>query len=333
MYSCKLARVHLFSLSAIFLDHGCDTCGTSTTVLLGRFLSRRLSKKVPSLPQSRPPSARARRLAAELRQLREAVGLTGEDVASALGWSASKVSRIETSRTAVALGDLRNLLDHYNVSGSTRDRLTELGRTANQRGWWEAYGDTLGFNYSTFIALEEDSESERFYGQMFVPGILQTSRYAEEIIRVGFLAAPPGEIARRVQARLTRQRLLARDNPLQLRVILDEGALQRQVGGPEVMAEQISHLIGMAGNQNIILQILPFSMGAHIGVAGSFTLLTFSGPTVSQIVYLENLTDELFIEGEAQAYQYSLAFDRLSELALGPEESITFATQVARAIT
>ena len=168
---------------------------------------------------------------------------------------------------------------------------------------------------------------------MFVPGILQTSRYAEEIIRVGFLAAPPGEIARRMQARLTRQRLLTRDTPLQLRVILDEGALQRQVGGPDVMAEQISHLIDMAGNPNIILQILPFSAGAHIAVTGSFTLLTFPGPTVSQIVYLENLTDELFIEGEAQAYQYSLAFDRLSELALGPEESITFAAQVARAIT
>jgi transcriptional regulator with XRE-family HTH domain len=288
---------------------------------------------VPALPPSRPPSARARRLAAELRQLRESLGRTGEDVASALGWSASKVSRIETSRTAVSLGDLRSLLDLYHVSGSTRDRLTELGRTANQRGWWEAYGDTLGFNYSTFIALEEDAESERFYGQMFVPGILQTSRYAEEIIRVGFLAAPPGEIARRMQARLTRQRLLTRDAPLQLRVILDEGALQRQVGGQDVMAEQISHLIDMAGNPNIIMQILPFSAGAHIAVTGSFTLLTFPGPTVSQIVYLENLTDELFIEGEAQAYQYSLAFDRLSELALGPEDSISFAAQVARAIT
>jgi transcriptional regulator with XRE-family HTH domain len=286
------------------------------------------------LPPARPPSARARRLAAELRQLREALGLTGEEVATALSWSASKVSRIETSRTAISLGDLRILLDHYNVAGSTRERLTELGRTANQRGWWEAYGDTLGFNYSTFIALEEDSESERFYGQMFVPGILQTTGYAEEIIRSGFLAAPPGEIARRVQARKTRQQLLTRDPPLQLRVILDEGALRRQIGGPEVMGDQIAHLIDAAGKSNIVLQILPFTLGAHIGVAGSFTLLTFPGPpTGSQIVYLENLTDELFIESEAQAYQYSLAFDRLSELALAPEESITFASQIMRAIT
>jgi transcriptional regulator with XRE-family HTH domain len=259
--------------------------------------------------------------------------MTGEEVASALGWSASKVSRIETSRTAMSLGDLRILLDLYHVSGATRDRLAELGRTANQRGWWEAYGDTLGFNYSTFIALEEDARSERFYGQMFVPGILQSRRYAEEIIRVGFLAAPPGEIARRVEARLTRQRLLTRENPLQLRVVLDEGTLQRQVGGPGVMAEQIAHLIDMAESPNIVLQIAPFSLGAHIAVTGSFTLLDFPGPIASQIVYLENLTDELFIENEAQAYQYSLAFDRLSELSLRPEESIAFAAQIARAIT
>ena len=100
------------------------------------------------------------------------------------------------------------------------------------------------------------------------------------------------------------------------------------------MVEQISHLIDAAGSSNITLQVLPFSMGAHIGVAGSFTLLSFAGPpTGSQIVYLENLTDELFIESEAQAYQYSLAFDRLSELALAPEESITFASQIMRAIT
>jgi len=167
------------------------------------------------LPPSRLLSARARRHAAELRQPRETLGLTGEDVVSKLGWSASKVSRIETSRTAMTLGDLGNQLDLYHVSRSTPDGLTEFGRTANQRGWWEAYGATLGFNYSTFIALAEDAEFERFYRQVFVPGLL------------------------------------------------DEGALRRQVGGPDVMAEQISYLNDAAGNPNITLEILPFTAGAQ----------------------------------------------------------------------
>jgi hypothetical protein len=163
----------------------------------------------------------------------------------------------------MTLGDLGNQLDLYHVSRSTPDGLTEFGRTANQRGWWEAYGATLGFNYSTFIALAEDAEFERFYRQMFVPGLLQTIGYAKEIICVGFLAAPPGEIALRAQAPLTRQRLLTRDAHFQLRVILDEGALRRQVGGPDVMAEQISYLNDAAGNPNITLEILPFTAGAQ----------------------------------------------------------------------
>jgi transcriptional regulator with XRE-family HTH domain len=285
------------------------------------------------MPPVKPPSARARRLAAELRQLREASGMTGEDVASRLKWSASKVSRIETSRTAVTIGDLRALLDLYQVSGSARDRLTELGRTANQRGWWDAYGETLSYGYSTFLALENDAESERFYGQMIVPGLLQTGRYAEEIIRATLLASPPGAIARRVEARLARQRLLTKDSPLQFSTVLDEGALRRQVGGPDVMADQISHLAEMARRPNITVQILPFATGAHIAMTGSFSLLRFPGPTASYMVYLENMTDELFIESEAESYHYSLAYDRLTELALGQEDSLALAAQIAQEIT
>lgn len=280
---------------------------------------------------AKPPSARARRLAAELRQLREVAGLTGEEVAARLRWSASKVSRIETGRTAVTPGDLRGLLDLYQVSGSVSDRLGELCRTANQRGWWDAYGETLSYGYSTFLALETDAEAERSYGQLLVPGLLQTSQYAEEIIRATLLAVPPGEIARRVQARLARQRLiLERDDPLQVSMVLDEAALRRQVGGADVMADQIAHLIEMAERPNITVQILPFRNGAHIGMTGPFALLRFPGPPApSYIAYLENMTDELFIESEAESYHYLLAYDRLTEKALGPAESSVLAAQIA----
>jgi transcriptional regulator with XRE-family HTH domain len=265
-----------------------------------------------------------------LRQLREAAGLTGEEVASRLGWSPSKVSRIETSRTALAVGDLRKLLDLYQAPAPTHDRLIELARTATQRGWWDGYGETLSYGYSTFIALENDAESERSYGQMIVPGLLQTSAYAEEIFRAALLAPAPGEIHRRLQARLTRQRRLVEANPLQFSVILDEAVLRRQVGGPGVMADQIAHLIEMARHPNITVRILRFSQGAHIGMAGSFALLSFPGPIASYVVYLENMTDELFIENEAEAYHYSLAFDRLTESALEPEDSLDLAAQIAQ---
>jgi transcriptional regulator with XRE-family HTH domain len=258
--------------------------------------------------------------------------MTGEEVASRFDWSASKVSRIETCRSPVTAADLRRLLDLYEVPEPIRQRLTELCRTASQRGWWDTYGETLSFDYSTFIALENDAESERFYGQMMLPGLLQTSQYAEAVVRVGLLAAPPGEIARRVQARMARQRLLAKDGTLRLSVVLDEGALRRQVGGPDVMADQIAHLIRMAEHPNVTLQVLPFAKGAHVAMPGSFTLLRFPGPVPSYVAYLEHMTDELFIENEGEAYHYSIAFDLLSELALQPEESVALAAQIAREI-
>lgn len=282
------------------------------------------------MPASKPPSARGRQLAAELRRLREAAVLTGDEVATRLRWSASKVSRIETGRSAVSAGDLRLLLDLYEVTGSLRDRLTELGRTAAQRGWWDAFGDILGSGYSTFLALEDDAESERFYAQMIMPGILQTEQYAEEIMRTGLSAMPPREIARRVQARTTRQKLLTRNDPLELSVVLDESALRRHVGGADVMVGQLSHLTEMAELPNITLQVLPFATGAHIAMEGSFVVLRFPGPVPSYLVYLENMTGQLIIENEAEAYHYTLSFERLQGAALEPEESIDFINQIAR---
>jgi hypothetical protein len=256
--------------------------------------------------------------------------LTGDEVATRLKWSASKVSRIETGRNALSAGDLRMLLDLYAVSGSLRDRLLELGRTAGQRGWWDAFGDILGSGYSTFLALEADAESERFYAQMIVPGILQTEQYAEEIMRTGLLAAPPGEIARRVQARMTRQKLLTGNDPLELSVILDEGALRRRVGGADVMNGQLSHLIEVADLPNVTLQVLPFAEGAHVAMSGSFVVLRFPGPVASYLVYLEQMTSQLVIENEAEAYHYALSFDRMRGTALAPEDSIGLIAHIAR---
>src|ERR1022692_1652474 len=205
------------------------------------------------MAEGRAPSVRSRQLAVELRRLREQAALTGEEVASRLGWSAAKVSRVETARTAVAPADLQLLLDLYGISGQHRERLIELGRTARQRGWWDAYADMLGPEYATLIALESEAESAGWYAAQIVPGLLQTEEYAREIIRSTLLISPPGEIERRVQVRMSRQRVLTRDDPLRLSVVLDEAALLRQVGGAEVMRGQLRHLVQAAGAPGINL--------------------------------------------------------------------------------
>jgi transcriptional regulator with XRE-family HTH domain len=284
---------------------------------------------VVQVPDRRPPSVRARQLAAELRRLRDAATLTGEEAAGQLGWSPSKVSRIETGQTPPGPADLRRMLDLYEVTGTQRDRLERLAHSVDQRGWWDAYTDTLAPEYTALIALEAEAESVRWYAPMVVPGLLQTERYARELIRSGLLIAPPGEVERRVQVKMTRQRALTRDNPLQLVVVIDEATILRTMGGPEVMREQLAHLTAMAARPNITMQVLPLSAGAHPGTTGEFTILAFPDLVAPDVVYLENMTSDVYIEREGEVYRYGLAFDRLRELALSSQKSAELITERA----
>jgi len=277
----------------------------------------------------RPPSVRARQLAAELRRLRDAATLTGEDAAKRLGWSPSKISRIETGQTAPGTADLRRLLDLYEVSGTQRGRLELLGQSAGQRGWWDAYSDTLGPEYTALIALEAEAESVQWYSPMLVPGLLQTERYAREVISSGLLIAPPGEVERRVQVKMNRQRVLARENPAQLSVVLDEAAVLRAVGSTDVMREQLAHLAAMAARPAITVLVLPLSAGAHPASTGEFTILAFPDLIAPNVVYLENMTSDLYVESEGEVYRYGMAFDRLRELALPPQKSAQLITERA----
>jgi transcriptional regulator with XRE-family HTH domain len=272
----------------------------------------------------RAPTVRARQLAAELRRLRDEARLTGEEVGERLGWSAAKVSRVETAKIAINASDLARLLDLYEVSGQRRDRLAELGRSAGERGWWDAYADTLGPEYATLIALEAQAERARWYAALIVPGLLQTEEYAREIIRSTLLISPPGEIERRVQVRMTRQGVLTKDQPLRLSVVLDEGA--------EVMREQLRHLAEVSRWENIELQVLPDASGAHPAITGEFTILGFPELVSPDVVYLENMTSNIYVEQEAEVFRYNLAFDRLRSQALDPGESAGLIARLAEAL-
>jgi transcriptional regulator with XRE-family HTH domain len=282
------------------------------------------------VPARRPPSVRARQLAAELRRLREVRMLTGEEAAIQLGWSPSKVSRIETGRGPVTIGDLRRLLDLYEVAATRREQLVELARSADQRGWWDAYADTLREGYSALLAVETSADSVLQYQNSLVPGLLQTEAYVEEIVRSELLAKPPGVVAQRVEVKLNRQAALTRkEEPLGLTAVLDEAVLRRQVGRPGVMRAQLLHLADMAARPNITLQVLPFSRGSHPAMTGAFAIYLFPGIIESGVVFLENATSDIFLEQEAEVYHYRLIFNRLLEAALEDEESIALITQIA----
>lgn len=273
------------------------------------------------MPEPASPTARRRRLAAELRRLRERAGLTGEQAAERMRWSSSKVSRIENARTAPRPAEIRQLLSLYGVEGSHADELFALAQEAAHKGWWETFSDVLPDTYAAYIGLETEATSVCDWASEVVAGLLQTEDYAREVIRshMGSTAAiPPGEIEQRVQARMERQQILKREPPFELRAVISESVLLSKIGSNSVMKSQLDRLLDLSEYSNISLRVLPLSAPRPIGT-GAFILLKFSQAhdvAYHDIVYLEHLTGAMYLEGERDTYQYQLAFDSLSKFAL-----------------
>ena len=272
------------------------------------------------------PTVRRRRLAAELRRLRERAGMTGDQVADRVGWSASKLSRIENAHTVPGDAEIRQLLDLYDVEGHYADELFALAQEAAGRGWWETYSPTLPPDYASLIGLEAEAQAALSWEPLIVPGLLQTGDYAREVTN-GYLEridpVPPSETRRRVEARLARQRILTRDNPLRLSVVLDQSVLHRRFGDRSVMRSQIKRLLDLSERDNISLRILQLD-GRHPIGTGAFVLLQFGevhDVTYQDVVYIENLTGGRYVEEEDEVFRYKRAFDRLSDLALDEQKS------------
>lgn len=279
------------------------------------------------MPRS-SPTVRRRRLGFELRQLREAAGLTIDRVAEALEFSESKISRIETARVSATPRDVRGMLELYGVSGGQRDALIQIARETREKGWWQAYSDVP--IVPAYVGLEVAAASIRIYQSLVVPGLLQTVEYARAVIRSVFPELHPEEVERRVELRMARQALLTQDDPLSLWVILDEAALRRRIGGSEVMREQLRHLTESATPPTVTLQVLPFAAGGHAGIDGAFTILGFPEPADPDVVYLDHAGGDLYLESAHEIQRYALLFDHLRAAALKPEDSMDFLTALTK---
>ncbi len=286
------------------------------------------------MPRQRqaPPTVRSRRLAFELRRLREAAGLTREQVSEQTGVNPATLYRHETA-TASSRPQRRTmiaLLNMYGVTDQQRADLLALSREADVQGWLRPYHAELPEHYTAYIGFEAEARAVRNYESLFIPGLLQTKDYAQAVIRAGLPLASQTEIDQRVQARLERQALLTQDEPIQLWAILDEAALHRQVGGTEVMRDQLRKLVTTAREPHVTVQVIPYSAGAHAGMPGSFILLDFPNPADPEIVYIDSMAGDLFLEAEADIRRYSLVFDNLRAVALSPDKSIILIENLAQ---
>ena len=267
------------------------------------------------------PTMRRRRLAAELRRLRESAAMTQEDVAGQLEWDPSKLSRIENRQVGIIARDLRKLLDLYGVSGEgQREGYFAMAREGKQRAWWQSYADVIPSEYGTLIGLEAEAAAISNYEQELVPGLLQTEDYAHAVIRATRPGDTPEDIARRVEVRMARQQALARDDAPRLWVVINEGAIRRAVGGPATMAGQLRALATSRTRPVVTVQVLPFTSGEHQAMTGSFVILDFPADDPGA-VYLENAASSLYLERPTDVTWYTEAFRFLQAAALGPKES------------
>ena len=276
------------------------------------------------------PTVRRRRLAAELRGIRESKGKSGDAVAAALKWSPSKISRYERARTGLRPGEVERLLDYYGITGPRRTLLLGLAEDAVQKGWWEEFSDTLSEDYKQFIGLEHEATSVAIWHVDVVAGLLQTEGYARHIISSYSRVEPvaPGMIGRLVRVRMRRQQVLDRED-LQLSVVLDESILKRRIGDDFVMYDQLQHLAREADRPNLTLRILPLD-AEHRVFGESFVIFGFgadradradSDAMLQDVVSTEHLRSGFSLEGEKETYLHRIAFEMLTEASLAPAAS------------
>jgi transcriptional regulator with XRE-family HTH domain len=271
------------------------------------------------------PTVRRRRLAAELREIRESKGKSGDAVAAALHWSPSKISRYERAKTGLQPREVERLLDYYEITGDRRQLLLDLAEDATQKGWWEEYSDDLSADYRQFIGLEDEASAMAVWHVDVVPGLFQTEAYARHIIGTYRQIEPmtPGMIERLVKVRMRRQQVVNREPGLDLTIVVDESVLRRRVGDERVMYEQLQRLAQDADRPNVTVQILPLD-AAHTVFVESFVIFRFGEdgePTLQDVVSTEQLRNDFSLEGEKETYLHWVAFQMLTRTSLDPDRS------------
>ena len=270
-------------------------------------------------------SVGGRRLAGELRRLREATGRTGEEVSQRLGWSGSKLSRIELHRIGVKQADLRKLLALYEVDDSHRDELLALARESGKKG--RLVRATASFpQVAGYVSAESEAESVWNWEPQVIPGLLQTRDYARALrqLWLRMFPGPPSESDRWAETRLIRQQVLSRDPPLELSVVIDESVLRRRFGDRTVMREQLEHLAASAALPNVDVRIYPLDSDDPPLGTGAFSYMQFPqvhDVPLHDIVSVEHHEGTYDLEEEEQTFKYWVAFEYLRRGSLDPTHS------------
>jgi DNA-binding XRE family transcriptional regulator len=275
------------------------------------------------------PTGRRMLVGAKLRRLRTEIGLSREEAAQAIRASEWKIHRLENGQVGFKERDLVDLLKRYEVTDPDKvDELLTLAREANTPGWWQHYGDVLPAWFRIYVDLESAASLIRTYQGQFVPSLLQTDDYIRAVVRGAHLGESGEEVGRWVRLEMARQTLLTREQPPRLWAVVDEAALWRPVGGREVMRGQLERLIDATKLPNVTLQVLPYDSGAHPGMAGSFSVLRFPDQELPDVVYLEHLTSELYLNKPDDVDRYLHVMENITVRAAPPDQTEAILGQI-----
>lgn len=277
------------------------------------------------------PTLRQRVLGRRLQGYRLAVGLTASAAAAHISRSTAVITRMENAEAALDPIKVKELLRLYGLNEPAVAEFLALIREANQPGWWQSYHDVLDVLHpglAAHVSLETEAVQIRSFEPTVVPGLLQTPRYCEALLRLGFPAASDEAVLRAVQFRMRRQELLAKPDAPLFWTVIDEQVLARPAPESEVMSEQIEHLIARSRQPNISLQIIPFEVGLYNGAFGPFSVFRFKGQEFPDVVALERLECTEYHEQVDTVALYRATFENLTNTALGIDETSRYLTEV-----
>ncbi|MQS39174.1 helix-turn-helix domain-containing protein [Streptomyces katsurahamanus] len=280
------------------------------------------------MPPRSYPTARQRRLGAELRKLRERAGMSGSTAAAFLGGERAQISHIESGRYGVSAERVRRLAAHY--SATDKHLVDALASMAEERtkGWWEAYRGVLSPGFLDLAELEHHATSLRQIEMLHIPGLLQIKEYARELMLGGIAALAPAEAGPRVEHRMARRGVFDRPVPMEYEALVHEAALRMRYCAGGVVREQLDFMHEVSQWPSVTLRIIPF----EAQITGSVHSAMYVGATIPQLdtVQLDSAFGSGFLDAEAQLARYRLLFDSVRAAALDPDASRAVLRRIAR---
>ncbi|MGD6750362.1 helix-turn-helix domain-containing protein [Streptomyces sp. BH105] len=275
------------------------------------------------------PTLRQQRFGTELRRLREQAGVGQKEAGAHIDGDQSKMSRIEKGRTRPKRLEVQALLDLYRVEGDEeRARVLDLWKAGTSKQYLPEYD--LRADMREMVELEASCTRMEMFATMHLPGLLQTDKYAAALIGGFEPTLEEADVKHYVDLRMDRQKILEREDPPQVVCILDEGVVHRPIGGPEVMAQQLAHLLELAKRPSVTIQVVPFDQAVYDGLHGAFRTLVNDDASALDVVEISTRTKTLYMQDGADVEAYRKHFDAIRSAALSSRQSAQLITQAMR---